>query len=107
MRVILKRGSKGDKDFGHESAGRARQRAESLGWLHAVQPVEEGDVIVVDATTYYDDTFIIEYYDGSNGEWYQYGEGRFPSRDAAEQAIVNLCAIDAYSAKLSLRARRV
>lgn len=107
MRVILKRGTKGDKDFGPESAGRARQRAESLGWLHAVQPVERDGVIVVDATTYYDDTFIIEYYDGASCDWHQYGEGRFPSRDAAEQAIVSLCAIDAYSARLTLRARRI
>lgn len=57
MRVILKRGTKGDKDFGHESTGRARQRAESLGWLHNVVPMdsEDGQTIVVDATRYYED----------------------------------------------------
>ena len=55
MRVILKRGAKGDKDFGHESTARARQRAESLGWLHNVTPKEDGEVIVVDATEYYND----------------------------------------------------
>ena len=55
MRVILKRGSKGDKDFGHESLQRARQRAESLGWLHNVTPQEDGDTIIVDATKYYED----------------------------------------------------
>ena len=55
MRVILKRGAKGDREFPHESTGRARQRAESLGWLHNVTPKEDGDVIVVDATEYYND----------------------------------------------------
>jgi hypothetical protein len=53
MKVILKRGTKGDRDWGHESLRRARQRAESLGWLHNVVPQEEGDTIVVDATAYY------------------------------------------------------
>jgi hypothetical protein len=107
MKVILKRGIKGDKEFAPESAIRARQRAESLGWLHNVEPKEDGDTIVVDATTYYDDTFVIEYYEGASSEWYQYGEGKFPNRGAGELALAQLVAIDEYSAKLNLRVRRI
>jgi hypothetical protein len=56
MRVILKRGPKGDREFPHESRQRAWQRAESLGWLHAVEPKYVGeDLIEVDASVYYAD----------------------------------------------------
>lgn len=108
MRVILKRGTKGDREFPHESTGRARQRAESLGWLHNVTPKEEGETIVVDATDYYkDNQFIIEYYEGASCEWYPYGEGKFNSRKAAQEMIVNIQAVDEYSANLCLRVWRV
>lgn len=53
MKVILKRGPKGDKDWGEETPQQARQRARALGELHYITPKEEGDVIVVDAVEYY------------------------------------------------------
>jgi hypothetical protein len=59
LRVIVKRGKdKSPLYFGPERKARARQRAESLAWLHCVKPhqiTENEDTIVLDASDYYDD----------------------------------------------------
>ena len=53
MKVILKRGPKGDREFPQESRFRAWQRANSLAWLHGSSIKDEGDTLVVDAVSYY------------------------------------------------------
>jgi hypothetical protein len=56
MRVILKRGALPDIRYPATSRTRAWQRAESLGWLHGIEPRYAGDdTIIVDASEYYKD----------------------------------------------------
>jgi hypothetical protein len=56
LRVIVKRGKdKVPLYFGPERKARARQRAESLAWLHNGKIEEIQDTIIVDASEYYDD----------------------------------------------------
>jgi hypothetical protein len=56
LRVIVKRGeNKPPLYFGPENKARARQRAESLAWLHHAKVEETQDTIILDASEYYDD----------------------------------------------------
>ena len=53
MRVILKRGIKGDIAFDHATKKQAWSRAFHLAELHSADVVEVGEAIVIDASTYY------------------------------------------------------
>ena len=56
MRVILKRGALPELRYPATSRTRAWQRAESLAWLHGVEPKYIGDdVILVDVSDFYTD----------------------------------------------------